>query len=108
MDAAALTLSGGAAAVVAFLVMAFAEAARPWRPMTELTRSRWIGNVALWVLAIGLNVLITPALSQVTTWVGVVRPAASAPLWLQIALGLPALDVLTYALHRVLHASEFL
>jgi sterol desaturase/sphingolipid hydroxylase (fatty acid hydroxylase superfamily) len=108
MDDTALTLGGGAVAVVAFLVMAVAEAVRPWRPMTKLTGLRWVGNAALWVLAIGLNVLIAPALAQATTWVGVVGPVARAPLWLQMALGLPALDAFAYGLHRALHASEFL
>ena len=108
MDAATLTLSGVVAAGVAFVVMAFAEAARPWRPVTELTGPRWVGNIALWLLAIGLNLVIAPALAQAMTWLGELRSPVSAPLWLQIALGLPALDVFSYALHRALHGSKFL
>jgi sterol desaturase/sphingolipid hydroxylase (fatty acid hydroxylase superfamily) len=108
MDTATLTLSGGTAVVVAFLAMALAEAARPWRPVTELTGLRWLGNIALWGLAIGLNLLIAPALAHATRWLSEVGLLARAPLWLQVALGLPALDALTYALHRALHASEFL
>lgn len=108
MDGSELALSGGAAAVVVFLAMAFAEATRPWRPATGLTARRWIGNIALWALAVGLNLLIAPMLSQATAWLAEIRPPSSVPLWLQIAVGVPALDALTYALHRGLHASAFL
>ena len=109
MDSSTQALIGSAAGVGAFIAMAFAEAARPWRPLTRLTGARWVGNIGLWFLAIGLNLLIAPALGQAAAWLAEIRPAVVAvPLWLQIAFGLPALDALTYALHRALHANKFL
>lgn len=56
------------------------------------------------VLAIGLNFLLVPviaivALTGVTGWM---------PLWVQLVIGVPALDALSYALHRAFHASPIL
>lgn len=101
-------LSGGGFVILVFLAMTVAEVARPWRPTTNLAAARWIGNLALWAVVIGLDLLIAPALAHVTAWLTAIRPPWSLPLWAQIAFGMPALDALTYGMHRAFHASDLL
>ena len=77
---------------------------RPWRPAPSFALARWLSNLALFVLAIGLNFLLVPvvaivAFTGVNGWV---------PLWVQLVIGVPALDALSYALHRAFHASPIL
>ena len=88
----------------AFLCAAAVEAVRPWRPAPSFALARWLSNLALFVLAIGLNFLLVPvvaivAFTGVNGWV---------PLWVQLVIGVPALDALSYALHRAFHASPIL
>jgi len=88
----------------AFLCAATIEVLRPWRPVPAFALTRWLSNFALFLLAIGLNFLLVP----------VIAIAAFASLnsgmypWVQLVVGVLALDALSYALHRAFHASPIL
>jgi len=86
------------------LLAAAIEIARPWRPASTLAAVRWLSSLALLALTTGVDYLAAPIVA-----IGASRGIESGlSLWLQLAVGIPALDALSYALHRALHASPFL
>ena len=87
-----------------FVMVAAIEIFRPWRPVPSFDAERWLSNLALLLLATGVNFLLIPILA-ILTLAGV---KGSLPLWAQLAVGVPALDALSYALHRACHASPIL
>ncbi len=88
----------------AFLCAAIVEMARPWRPAPAFTLTRWLGNFVLFALTIGFNFLLVPVIAIAA----IAGFAGGMPLWLQLMVGIPALDALSYALHRAFHASPLL
>jgi sterol desaturase/sphingolipid hydroxylase (fatty acid hydroxylase superfamily) len=97
-------LSSAVPVLGAFLCAATIEVLRPWRPVPAFALTRWLSNFALFLLAIGLNFLLVP----------VIAIAAFSSLnsgmypWVQLVVGVLALDALSYALHRAFHASPIL
>lgn len=87
-----------------FLSVAALEIARPWRPVKTFAAARWASNLALLLLTWGLDFLLAPIIAIVAAagW------ESDLPLWLQLAIGIPALDAASYALHRLFHASAIL
>ena len=88
----------------AFLVVAAVEVVRPWRPASPFAAPRWFSSLALFGLAVGLDYVTAPFIAVFSS-VGV---ESGLPLWLQLMVGVPALDALSYALHRAFHASPVL
>ena len=87
-----------------FLSVAALEITRPWRPVKTFAAVRWASNLALLLLTWGLDFLLAPIIVIVAAagWEG------GLPLWVQLAVGVPALDAASYALHRLFHASTVL
>ena len=73
-------------------------------PLPAFALTRWLSNLALFVLAIGLNFLLVPVIA-IVAFAGL---HGGMPLWVQLVVGVPALDALSYALHRAFHASPIL
>jgi sterol desaturase/sphingolipid hydroxylase (fatty acid hydroxylase superfamily) len=88
----------------AFLVAAGWETGRPWRPVPAFSPARWAGSIAFMLLATGVNFLIAP----VVTLFALAGIGGGLPLWVQLAIGVPALDALSYLMHRAFHASPIL
>jgi sterol desaturase/sphingolipid hydroxylase (fatty acid hydroxylase superfamily) len=88
----------------AFLCAAAAEIMRPWRSLPAFALTRWLGNLALFVLSTGLNFLLVPVIA-IATFASL---NIGMPLWAQLVVGVAALDALSYALHRAFHASPIL
>ena len=88
----------------AFPCAAAGEIARPWRPAPSFAAARWLNNFALLVLAIPLNFLLVPVIA-IVAFVGL---HGGMPLWVQLMVGVAAIDALTYALHRAFHATPIL
>jgi sterol desaturase/sphingolipid hydroxylase (fatty acid hydroxylase superfamily) len=88
----------------AFLGAAALEVTRPWRPAPAFAAARWLGNLALLVVTIGLNLLLAPVIA-IVAFAGLHR---GMPLGVQLVVGVAALDALSYALHRLFHASPIL
>jgi sterol desaturase/sphingolipid hydroxylase (fatty acid hydroxylase superfamily) len=88
----------------AFLCAAAVEILRPWRPLPAFALTRWLSNLALFLLTIGLNFLLVSVIA-ITAFASL---NGGMPLWAQLAIGVPALDALSYALHRAFHASPVL
>ena len=68
--------------------------------------ARWLSNLALFALTSGLDFLLAPAIAVLA----LVNLTGGLPIpsWLQLAVGIPVLDALSYALHRAFHASATL
>ena len=90
--------------LAAFLCAAALEVVRPWRPAPTFAAARWVSNLALLVLTTGLNFLLVPIIAIVA----LAGRTGGMPLWVQLVVGVPALDALSYALHRAFHTSPFL
>jgi sterol desaturase/sphingolipid hydroxylase (fatty acid hydroxylase superfamily) len=88
----------------AFLLAAAVEIALPWRAMPIFSIGRWVGNLSLLLLTTGLGFLVAPIIA-VLALAGL---KSSLPLWVQLIAGIPALDALSYALHRAFHVSPTL
>lgn len=97
-------LSSAVPVLGAFLCAAAVEILRPWRSVPAFALTRWLSNLALFVLAIGLNFLLVPVIA-IVAFAGL---DGGMPLWVQLLVGVPALDALSYALHRAFHASPLL
>jgi len=97
-------LSAALPVLGAFLLVAAVEVARPWRPAPTFAAVRWIGNLALLVLTTAVDFLLAPIIAIVAY----AAIGGGLPLWVQLLVGLPALDALSYALHRAFHASPIL
>jgi sterol desaturase/sphingolipid hydroxylase (fatty acid hydroxylase superfamily) len=98
-------MSDGAAWILgAFLVAAAAEMVWPWRPAPPFAIERWLGNLALMLFAAGFELLLAPMTALLDA--GSINGAW--PFWVQVAIGISALDALNYALHRIFHASPLL
>ena len=65
--------------------------------------ARWVSNLALFMLTSGLDFLLAPLIAVVAF--GGLTGGLAMPSWLQLAVGIAALDALSYALHRAFHAS---
>ena len=72
----------------AFLCAAAIEILRPWRPLPGFALTRWLSNLALFVLAIGLNFLLVPVIA-IAAFASL---NGGMPLWVQFMVGVPALD----------------
>jgi sterol desaturase/sphingolipid hydroxylase (fatty acid hydroxylase superfamily) len=97
-------LSKGAPVLGAFLVVAALEVVRPWRPASVFSASRWLSNLALLIFTTWLDYLVAPIMAVFSS----IGLESWLPLWLQLMVGVPALDALSYALHRAFHASPIL
>jgi len=97
-------LSKGAPVLGAFLLVAAAEFVLPWRPASPLAAARWLGNLAVLTVTTGLDYLVAPIIAVFSS----IGYQSGLPLWLQLVVGVPALDALSYALHRAFHASPML
>jgi sterol desaturase/sphingolipid hydroxylase (fatty acid hydroxylase superfamily) len=87
-----------------FLLVAAFEIARPWRPAKTFAAMRWVSNIALLLLTWGLDFLLAPVLAILAA----AGSESDLPFWAQLAVGVPALDAASYALHRLFHASATL
>ena len=87
----------------AFLLAAGVEIARPWRPGPTFAMARWVSNLALFMLTSGLDFLLAPLIAVLAF--ASLTGGLATPSWLQLAVGIAALDALSYALHRAFHAS---
>jgi len=97
-------LSGSRALLGVFLLAVAVEIAFPWRAAPTFAAGRWIGNLSLLVLTTSLDFLGAPIIA-VLALAGL---KSGLPLWVQLVVGVPALDALSYALHRAFHASPIL
>jgi sterol desaturase/sphingolipid hydroxylase (fatty acid hydroxylase superfamily) len=97
-------LSKGAPLLGAFLVVAALEVVRPWRPASLFVANRWLSNLGLLIVTTCLDYLAAPIMA-VCSSIGL---ESRLPLWLQLVVGVPALDALSYALHRAFHVSPVL
>jgi sterol desaturase/sphingolipid hydroxylase (fatty acid hydroxylase superfamily) len=96
-------LSSAVPLLGAFLLAAGVEIVRPWRPAASFAVGRWASNLGLFGVATGLSFALAPV-NPVLALAGLNR----IPPWLQLAIGIPAIDALDYALHRTFHASPLL
>jgi sterol desaturase/sphingolipid hydroxylase (fatty acid hydroxylase superfamily) len=87
-----------------FLLVAALEIVRPWRPVKTFAAVRWVSNLALLTLTWGLDFLLAPVIAIVA----VAGLEFDVPFWVQLAIGVAALDAASYALHRVFHSSAVL
>jgi sterol desaturase/sphingolipid hydroxylase (fatty acid hydroxylase superfamily) len=97
-------LSGTHIVLGTVLLVAALEIARPWRPVKAFAGVRWVSNLALLVLTWGLDFLLSPVIAIVA----VADLEFGLPFWVQLAVGVTALDAASYALHRMLHSSAIL
>jgi sterol desaturase/sphingolipid hydroxylase (fatty acid hydroxylase superfamily) len=67
---------------------------------------RWASNFVLFAVTFGLDFLLPPLIAILA--LAGLGGRLSMPIWLQLAVGIPALDALSYVLHRVFHASATL
>lgn len=72
--------------------------------MGTFAATRWVSNLALLLLTWGLDFLLAPviAIMAVAGW------ESGLPFWIQLAVGVPAIDAASYGLHRLFHASPAL
>jgi sterol desaturase/sphingolipid hydroxylase (fatty acid hydroxylase superfamily) len=96
-------MTSGGITIAGFLLIAAIEILWPWRPTTRLTAVRWLGNSVLWVLTAVLGFLWAP-LDQLISVQFEIPPLFVLPSWTEIAIAVPALDLLAYGLHRAFHA----
>jgi hypothetical protein len=75
--------------VAALFLGAGLEMVRPWREVAPFRSTRWFSNVALWPLAVGLQYAIGPLIAIL---VAQLTHVGDAPLGIQLAIGIPALD----------------
>src|SRR5262245_31794937 len=76
---------------------------RPWRSTATFALDRWFGNLALMLVAAGVDALLAPLVDAAQA----LAPDRSAlPFWQYVLIGVPALDALNYALHRLFHANS--
>ncbi len=97
-------MSSTLAVLGAFLLAAGVETARPWRSVSSFAVGRWAGNIALLLLTSGIGFLMAPVIAASA----IPGLTARLPLWAQLMAGVPALDGLSYALHRAFHARPVL
>jgi len=73
---------------------------------------RWTSNYALFAIAVGLTALLAPSLAFVTNIVLERSPLRWQPgalgFWIHLAFACVLLDLLTYAVHRLMHAMPWL
>lgn len=77
------------------------------RDTKEAFARRWFCNYSLMAMSVTLNTLLAPSLAFVTNLALARSPLRWAPgdlgFWLHFAYALLALDLLTYAVHRMFH-----
>ena len=78
---------------------------RPRREATPFPSARWFSNVALWPLAVAFQYVLGPIIAIITAHLAY---GGGAPSWMQLVIGIPALDLAYYGLHRLLHANQSL
>jgi sterol desaturase/sphingolipid hydroxylase (fatty acid hydroxylase superfamily) len=102
------------AIAVIIVVVAVAEMLWPRQELSDLTRRRWLGNVALLgclfaIMAIAGRIPLIAAMlddSAAVSW-GLL-PRLATPLWLEVPAAIVLLDLIAYALHRIYHATGWL
>jgi sterol desaturase/sphingolipid hydroxylase (fatty acid hydroxylase superfamily) len=97
-------LSSALPVLAAFLLIGAAEIAWPWRPTRAFAAGRWVNHLALLVLSTGLDFVLAPVIAIAA----LTGASDGLPLWVQLVVGVPALDALSYALHRAFHANAIL
>jgi sterol desaturase/sphingolipid hydroxylase (fatty acid hydroxylase superfamily) len=97
-------LGQAAPVFAAFLLAAALEIIRPWRAVLAFTAARWLSNLALFVLTTGVDYLTAPLVATLASQ----GLTPGLPFWVQLVIGILALDALNYGLHRGFHASPLL
>lgn len=99
-------MSSAVPLIGAFLLAAAFEIARPCRPAPTFAAARWASNLALFALTSGLDFLLAPLIAALAF--ASLTGGLAMPSWLQLAVGILALDALSYAMHRAFHTSDTL
>lgn len=103
-----ILLSGGAI-VPLLLGVALLELIFPEHKDQLPFARRWISNFALMAIMVALSALLAPALAFLTNLVLARSPLNWAPgrigFWIHLAYAILLLDLLSYAVHRTLHAA---
>lgn len=95
-------------AIGAFICFALWESVTPDRPQTGLPAARWAGHFALYAVSIGVVVLAAP-FARATGLLGgsghepLARLGAVAGPGAVLAIGVLAIDLYIYAMHRLQH-----
>lgn len=102
-------LFSGGAIVPLLLGVALLELVVPEHKDTQPFMRRWISNYSLMAVSVALATLLAPALAYVTNIVLARSPLNWAPgelgFWIHLAYAILLLDLLSYAVHRTLHAA---
>ncbi len=97
-----------------FVIVAVAELLWPRLELTDLTRRRWFGNLALLglvfaIMAVAGRIPFIAAMlddGAAASW-GLL-PRLGTPLWLEVPVAILLLDLFAYTLHRIYHAIGWL
>jgi sterol desaturase/sphingolipid hydroxylase (fatty acid hydroxylase superfamily) len=93
------------APTLVFLVAAGLEMLREWRPLSTAIAHRWIANLVLFALCVGLGYVMAPLVAALVEMVGLPSGPAryidgALP---RAAAAILCLDLLDYGLHRLSH-----
>jgi sterol desaturase/sphingolipid hydroxylase (fatty acid hydroxylase superfamily) len=102
----------GIAVAALFVAVGMWETARPERQVGQSAGRRWIANLGLFALSEGIRVAVAPLLAMLTAAASLSPFAAAAPADgfspLHLVAVVLALDLVFYAMHRLMHAVGWL